>query len=403
MAISSLLQFLNSSPTSWHAVQNIVKRLEQEDFIQLRESESWSSLQPGKKYYTTRNDSSLIAFILPKNKSSNVQLLGSHTDSPALKLKPKPLFLKDGMVLMALEVYGAPLLSSWFNRDLGIAGRVVIEDEKGTLVSQLVFCDSSLVTLPQLAIHLDRDVNEKGFVINKQEGLNGLVGLSPSLPSLEELLNISGEIISHDLFLFPFEEAKHTGDKGCFISGYRLDNLASVYGSLEAFIKQSPANETIQMIALWDHEEIGSQSYFSAGSPFFRSVLERVAGDMESYHQILSQSLCLSIDMAHATHPNHQDKHEPRHPIRLGEGIAIKHSAGYRYATDSLTAAPLIQIAKKNSIPLQHFVTHGNIPAGSTIGPIHAGATGMPTVDIEFPNSPCILPGNLSQHKITLV
>lgn len=385
MSIPSFIEFLNESPTSWHAVDNVSKLLTSKGFHFISETEDWSKLKAGEKHFTTRNGSSLIAFILPTESIQKTMLLGSHTDSPSFKLKPQPLYMKDNLVMLGLEVYGAPLLSSWFNRDLGIAGRVVVEDSKGNSKTLLVNVKDSPVILAQLAIHLDREVNEKGFVVNKQDALNAIVGIADTLPTLNQLLKLSEKIISHDLFLYPLEKACQTGFNKEFLSGYRIDNLASVKASVEALSQVQPSKDTLQMIALWDHEEIGSQSHFSAGAPFLRTVLERIMKDNELFHQMIARSLCLSIDLAHATHPNFNDKHEPRHPIRLGGGVVLKHSSGYRYASDAQTAGWLIQLAKTKSVPLQQFVTHGNIPAGSTIGPIHAGTTGMPTVDLGIP------------------
>lgn len=385
MSVSTFLDFLNSAPTAWHAVKSACEKLQIAGFQQLKESDDWSSLKAGGKYYSTRNGSSLAAFILPTEKTTKTVLLGSHTDSPALKLKPNPLFIKENYLLLALEVYGAPLLTSWFNRDLGIAGRIVVESKNGTPETRLVNCTNTPVLLAQLAIHLDREVNEKGFVVNKQDSLNAIVGLSDTLITLEKLLNVSEPILSHDLFLYPLEKSALIGKDLSLIAGYRIDNLASAYASLEALSKKAPTSHTLQMIALWDHEEIGSQSDFSAGGPFVKRILKRVVPDRESYYQMLTQSLCYSVDLAHATHPNFNDKHEPRHPIRLGGGVVIKHSAGFRYATDAEGAATLKLLAKKCGVETQSFVTHGNIPAGTTIGPIHSAAAGMHTVDLGIP------------------
>jgi aspartyl aminopeptidase len=392
MNIFPFVKFLNESPTSWHAVENAATILISKGFTPIAESDSWSQLKPGGKYFTTRNGSSLVAFVLPTDAIQRTSVLGSHTDSPSLKLKPNPLFLKDNLVMLAVEVYGAPLLTSWFNRDLGIAGRIVVETKNGKVETRLVNVSDMPVTLAQLAIHLDREVNDKGFVVNKQEALNAIVGTAEKLPTLAELLHVDDVILAHDLFLYPLDPARTSGLNDCFISGYRIDNLASAYASIETLGAKSPTKDTLLVAALWDHEEIGSQSHFSAGGPFVKGVLVRLIPDSEEYHRMLARSVCLSIDLAHATHPNANDKHEPRHVIRLGGGVVLKYSSGFRYATDAETAAAVMQVAARKKIPLQQFVTHGNIPAGSTIGPIHAGVTGMRTVDIGIPQ--------LSMHSI---
>lgn len=400
--INDLLTFLNSSPTAWHAVQEMSSQLLKEGFQKLYESECWN-IQPGGRYFVARNDSSLCAFSVPNKAFFQAKLIGSHTDSPSFKLKPNAEFYKENMLMLGLETYGAPLITSWLNRDLGIAGRVIYVDAHGQVVQALVRLDQSPVVIPQLAIHLDRQVNENGLLLNKQEQLAAIAGLDSKgqrlqLPEkqsshLERLLKEKidyQDLLSTDLFLFPLEPARLMGFNQQMLAAYRLDNLGSVHAALKALIKtkDTPSN-ALRMSICWDNEEVGSQTAQGAGSPFLTQVLERITLSLkmprEDYLRLLTQSLCLSVDLAHAQHPNYGDKHEPRHGILMERGVVLKSNAQQRYASDAHSSAAIINLCKQHHIPLQKFVTRSDIPCGTTIGPIHASLTGMPTVDIGYP------------------
>lgn len=399
-----LLQFLNNSPTAWHAVSLCVQELKKQGFQELKEMDRWQ-LKAGGSYFIVRNGSSLCAFTLPTAALEQLQMAASHTDSPSLKLKPNAEFRKENMLMLGVEPYGAPLLASWLNRDLGIAGRVVFLDPKGVQREQLVRLSEAPVILPQLAIHLDRNVNENGLVLNKQEHLAVLAALEGKRPSkqpyLERLLKKQlsiKELLAFDLFLYPLEEARLIGEGGQLLSSYRIDALVSVHAVLEGFLaglKSKKPKNMIKMIAFWDNEEIGSHTAQGAGSPFVPQIIERLMLSMqlsrEDYWRLLSRSACVSVDLAHAVHPNYADKHEPRHPLLLNGGIAVKSNAQQRYASDAHSSAAVIALCKKYKIPFQRYAARGDIPAGTTIGPIHAGLTGMPTVDIG--------PAQLSMHS----
>lgn len=391
--IDHLLTFLNNSPTAWHAVANCAAELTKHGFKELKEEESWN-IKQGGRYFVIRNGSSICAFVIPKKSPQALHIAASHTDSPSFKLKPNPEFLKENMVMLGVEIYGAPLISSWLNRDLGIAGRVVYLDAKGKQHEKLVCIDDAPVVIPQLAIHHDRNVNESGPVLNKQEQLAALAALEVKGKSkssyLERLLKKSlsfKELLAFDLFLYPTEKARLLGEHNEFIASYRIDSLASVHAVLQGLIASSEAGEnTIKMAVFWDNEEIGSNTAQGAGSPFLPQVVERITISLglsrEDYFRILSSSLCASVDLAHALHPSYSDKHEPRHMTLLNKGIAIKAHAQQRYASDARSSAAIIALCKKNKIPYQPYVSRGDVPSGTTIGPIHANLTGMPTVDI---------------------
>lgn len=400
--INDLIHFLDASPTAWHAVANARHQLQQAHFIELSEQNYWD-IQPGQCYFVTRNGSSLCAFITPKQFPKQLRLLASHTDSPSLKLKPQPEMRKHRAILLGVEVYGSPLLSSWLNRDLGIAGRVLYTDHHGHIKESLVCLDRYPVIIPQLAIHLDREVNDKGLMLNRQEHLNALAGLESSFEDnfsfFESLISETidfKQIIAHDLFLYPLEKAQLVGYHDSMISAYRIDSLASVHAALKALIDHAnPLDDEIKMVIFWDNEEVGSHTAQGADSPFFNQILERILngfkGTREDYFCLINRSTCVSIDLAHALHPNYAEKHDSNHQPILGQGIVLKSNAQQRYATSARSTLPVKMMAALKHIPLQTFVSRNDIPCGTTIGPLQASLTGIPTIDIGC--------GQLSMHS----
>lgn len=399
--IQDLMSLLDLSPTAWHAVAAVNNRLQQSEFIELSEQKTWN-IQPGQRYVVTRNGSSLCAFVTPKRRPKRIRLLASHTDSPSLKLKPRSEIRKQHAILLGVEVYGAPLLSSWLNRDLGIAGQVIYTDRQGQIRESIVRLEQHPVTIPQLAIHLDREVNEKGLQLNKQEHLNVLACLESSFkhPSFIEALlreEIDFEqLIGHDLLLFPLEKARLLGYQHSLLSAYRIDSLASVHAALTALLRHpDPLEEDMKMVIFWDNEEIGSHTAQGAESPFFTQIIERIVesfeGTREDYFCLINRSTCISIDLAHALHPNYADKHDAQHQPILGQGIVLKTNAQQRYATSARSSLPVQMMANHQQLPLQRFVSRNDIPCGTTIGPLQACLTGMPTADIGC--------GQLSMHS----
>ncbi len=396
---SKLIHFLNHAPTAWHAVEYSIKELHSQGFQEFKEEEAWH-IKPNGKYYVVRNGSSICAFVMPKKIPAKLHVAAAHTDSPAFKLKPNAEFTKENMVMLGLEIYGGPLIASWLNRDLGIAGRIIYADKKGHQHEKLVNITDCPLVIPQLAIHLDRNVNESGPVLNKQEQLAAIVTLSDkkvlkekktaNTPLLTRLLKKHfpiHELLSTELFVYPLEMARHVGEDHTMIAGYRIDNLISMHAALHGLFEASKAsNDMIKMVVFWDNEEIGSHTAQGAGSPFVPHIIERIALSMgmsrEEYFRLISRSLCASIDVVHALHPNYADKHEPRHPVLLNHGIVIKNSAQFRYASDARSSAAIIALCIEHKIPYQRYVARGDMSCGSTVGPIHANLTGMPTVDI---------------------
>lgn len=391
--------FLENSPTSWHAAREMGNRFALRDFTPLHENERWH-LERGKKYFIVRGGA-LCAFSLPNTHVQKAVILASHTDSPALKLKPYPTFRVQNMDLFRVEPYGAPLLSSWLNRDLVIAGRVIVEGN-GYVEERLVYLDDATCFIPQLAIHLDREVNDKGLVLNKHEHLCPIVGLSDTdeeKNAVETLLrrHLSfNSLLSFELLLVPREAPRFVGLNNEMISSYRLDNLSSAHAALSALAVSEPTENTVQMAIFWDNEEIGSRTKEGAGSPFLEEVLKRIHHsfhrDLEEFFLLKHNSFCVSIDVAHALNPNYPHKHDPQHQPLLGKGIAIKQNADQKYSSSAYAASVIMRACHMLKLPFQSYVNRSDIPSGSTVGPIVAAENGITTIDIGCPQ--------LSMHSI---
>ena len=413
-----LLSFIRESPTPFHAVQSAVDRLHAAGFSALTPQASWRSLAPGG-YYVCVGDSTLVAFVLPqkdpRTELHGFRIIGAHTDSPNLRLKPKAAYEKQGYVQLGVEVYGGALLNSWLDRDLYIAGRVIVRGSDGGLQRRLVKLADPLIRVAQLAIHLDREINDKGLLLNRQEHLAPIVGLlggsssratgkgstdggsatAESLFSglLARALDVAPEaIVSTDLMLADSLSPRRGGLGEELIFAPRLDNLGMCHAALHALLRTATRPTEIgvvPVIALFDHEEVGSNSAYGAQAPILPMLLERIAaattqdGDRrERYLRLLSGSLCVSADMAHAVHPNYADRHEPQHRPHLNGGPVIKHNAQQRYATCGRTAALFAELCARAAVPVQHYVHRTDLPCGSTIGPITATLLAMPTVDV---------------------
>ncbi len=387
--LTDLKAFLESSLTSWHAVQEIANRLAFCDFLLLNEEEKWD-LRLGGRYFIVRGGS-LLAFSIPQSLPKSALILASHTDSPSLKLKPSPLYRTQNMIQIATEVYGAPLLSSWLNRDLTIAGRVVILNHEGNQEERLIHIDDAIAFIPQLAIHLDREVNEKGLLLNKQDHLNpilGLVDLSAEPREVFEILlrrHISfHSLLSFELFLAPSEPARFIGLDHEMLASYRIDNLVGAHAALSAMGKTYEApSEQLRIALFLDHEEIG------ANTVCVSDLLERLAHclkfDIEAWAQLKRSSLCVSIDSGHALNPNYPGKLDPHHSPLLGKGILLKQSASQRYVSEAPAIASFVQACNALNLPYQSYVSRSDIPSGSTLGPLLAKQTGISSIDIGCP------------------
>lgn len=407
-ATRALLEFIDASPTPFHAVAEAARRLEQTGFTRLREEDAWK-LAPGGRHYVTRNGSTLIAFVVGTGAPAEhgFRLVGAHTDSPNLRVKPQPEHTREGYRQVGVEVYGGVLLHTWFDRDLALAGRVLVT---GEAEPRLLKVDRPVARIPTIAIHLNREVNEKGFQVNKQTQLPPIVGLEPPVregqkPSgawLKELvaaaLRIAPDAVEgFDLMFHDAAPSTAAGFDDELIHAPRLDNLGSSHAALEALRAAAPtATAATRGIALYDNEECGSESAEGAASPFLAAVLERVSlcagGSREDLHRALARSRFVSADMAHAVHPHHADRHEPQHMPRLNAGPVIKINTNLRYATNAATQAYFERLCREADVPVQRYVNRTDLPCGTTIGPITAARLGIPTVDVGNPM--------LSMHSI---
>ncbi len=394
MMIANLIDYLNTSVTAYHAVLAAEITLKQKGFIKLDESEVWD-LKANEKYYVIRSESALAAWQMGTGEHRGVRLLGAHTDSPGLHLKPKAQYAKSGYVQLGVEVYGGPLLASWTDRDLSLAGRVIL-NEAGKLNVVPFRSDKVLLRVPQLAIHLNREVNDKGLMLNKQTHMPPILALESKEGStvdtnlikevIAETLGVDmTSIVSWQMECYDTHAASLSGLNDDFIVSGRLDNLAMCHASIEALTSKPFSAPQTAMIALFDNEEIGSATENGAASGFIRDIITRVVGSDGSEHHIqraLANSLCISADGAHAVHPNYAEFHDPQHAVKMNQGPVIKQNANHRYATSAFTAAIFKQLCLDVDVPVQHYAHKTDLPCGSTIGPITATGLGIPVVDV---------------------
>lgn len=392
-----LLDFIDASPSPWHAVAAAGQRLLAQGFHRLEESERWQ-LEAGGRYFVVRGGSSLIAFVpgYEPLAECGLRIVGAHTDSPGLRLKPRAAHASDGVVRLGVEVYGGPILATFADRDLSLAGRVTMRTAQG-LETRLLRFDAPLVRLPNLAIHMNREVNEQGLKFNKQTELPLILGLQQ--PGVEAAGQLSGliaqqlgaaaaDILNCEFAVYDTQKGAFWGAGQEFIADSQLDNLASCHAALTALLAtENPA--ATAMCALFDHEEVGSGSAVGAEGSFLADVLRRIAAnlglDEEDRQRATARSLFISADMAHAWHPNFPAAYEPHHHVLVNAGPVIKTNANQRYATDATTAARFIALCEQAGVPYQQYAHRSDLGCGSTIGPIVAAGLGMPTVDVGCP------------------
>jgi len=401
-----LLQFINASPTAAHAVAEVGRHLETAGFLRLREADAWQ-LAPGGRYFVVRGHTSVIAAIIGSEPlpAAGFRIAGAHVDAPGLRLKPSAAYAANGYVQLGVEVYGGPLLASWTDRDLTLAGRLHLKDEGGGLRTVLVRGDRPLCRIPQLAIHFNREVNDKGLVLNKQQHLPPICGLGAkeafdprrvSTLLAEQAGLDANEVVAADLEVVDLQPATFGGLDEEFIFAARIDNLAGTHAVLNALLRVGDPPAASCVAALFDSEEVGSQTLAGAGSRFLDATLERIAvrdgASREDWHRSLARSLLVSVDGAHAVHPNFADFHDPQHRPLLNGGPVIKINAQQRYATSPETAHWFEQCAVRGGVPVQRYVHRTDLACGSTIGPMTATRLGVPTIDVGSPM--------LSMHSI---
>lgn len=389
-----LMDFLAMSPTPFHAVEQIIYKLECAGYQRLFEADSWK-LETSQGYYVTRNDSSIIAFKLGEDPvAKGINMLGAHTDSPCLKVKPQPDILFNGYYQLGVEVYGGALLNPWFDRDLSLAGRVNYLDEDGDLCSTLVNFETPIAVIPSLAIHLDREAN-KNRSINAQTDIPPVLLKLPNSesddkPSFHDILlqkiqdeTDATEVLDYELSFYDVQEPAYIGLHQDFIASARLDNLLSCYTGLMALTETD--NPGSKLLVCTDHEEVGSVSTSGAQGTFLQSVLERIAGSHENMGRMMDQSMMISADNAHALHPNFADRYDENHGPEINKGPVIKVNANQRYATNGHTSAIFRKLCKQADVPVQSFVVRSDMGCGSTIGPITASNLGVKTLDVGVP------------------
>ncbi|MEO8851306.1 MAG: M18 family aminopeptidase [Allobranchiibius sp.] len=389
-AADGLVDYLNASPSPFHACAATALRLNNAGFHELSEDEAWPA-QPGC-YFVVRGGS-LIAWSThhASNATTPFRVVGAHTDSPNLRIKPRPDLARAGWQLLGVEVYGGPLISSWLDRDLGLSGRVAVRD--GSSARSVLFRDDDpILRISRLAIHLDRSVRD-GEQLNPQQHLSPHWGIG-STPGdfraylaghceVDETDVLGWDVMTHDL-----QPARIFGRDRDLVVGARMDNLATCHAGTSALLSAAESSgdaPVIQVLALFDHEEVGSVSERGAASIFLPVILERIStsrgAGREEHLRALSGSIVASGDMAHATHPNYSERHEPQHTVAINGGPVLKANSQLRYATDAMGAAAFRLACEQAHVPCQDFVVRSDMPCGSTVGPVTSAGTGVNTVD----------------------
>lgn len=383
--LDDLIDYLDASPSPWHAVESTVRRLD--GFEWLDERAAWDDVPAAG--YTVRGGA-LIAWRLPDGSgpATPFRIAGAHTDSPGLRVKPRPDTGAVGWRQLGVEVYGGILNNTWLDRDLGIAGRLVTPDGGSVLVDVA----EPVARVPQLAVHLDRDVNTGGLTLDRQQHLTPVWGLGT--PADGEFADWIGERAGigtaawWELCLYETNGAAVLGADRSLLASGRLDNQVSCWAATQALASAGPVDHGA-MIVLNDHEEVGSASTSGASGPFLEAVLDRIVaargGTVDDRHRAAAASSCISADNAHAVHPNYPDRHDPEHRPAVNAGPALKVNANQRYATSADTASAFVRACDRAGVPHQVFVSRNNVPCGSTIGPLTATRLGIPTADVGVP------------------
>lgn len=383
-----MMRFIEQSPSCYHVICNIKKQLEENGYRELSETMVWE-LNPGGKYYVTRNGSSLLAFEIPEKEAQSFQIAAAHSDSPTFKLKENAELVTDGhYVELNVEKYGGMLYAPWFDRPLSIAGRAIVETD-GVLHIRLVDFGRDMVLIPNLAIHMDKKLNE-GYTYNAQKDLLPVFGEGADTGKLKaqlaELLRVQEQqILATDLYLYNRVKGTVWGAEEEFISSARLDDLQCAYACLQGFLQGKP-KQSINVLCVFDNEEVGSCTKQGADSTLLRDILERIGDSLGRSRQqqkaMLAGSFMVSADNAHAVHPNHPDKADPTNRPYMNRGIVIKCNANQRYTTDAVSAAVFRKLCERASVPVQSYCNRSDVPGGSTLGNLSNRHVSLDTVDI---------------------
>lgn len=383
--IADFIDFIEQSPSSYHAAEVVASRLQDAGFARVDETAQWPSTPGG---YVMVRGGAVMAWFVPENFVGGFKIIGSHTDSPGFMVKPNPDFRNAGWSQLAVEVYGGPILHTWFDRELKLAGQVVLKDGARRLVDT-----GALVRIPNLAIHLHR---EKNFEPDRQVHVQPIIGLDADDVSfadiLAEKLEVDAEEISaYNLITVDSQRGEVFGAGHKFLAAGRMDNLSSVWASMQALISAAEdySGEDVLVLSAFDHEEVGSASRYGAAGPILEDVLTRTAAALgkneEERRQIYARSSCISVDAAHSVHPNYAGKHDPTHHPLIGQGPVTKINANQRYASDATSIHLWESACERAGVPVQRFVGNNAVPCGSTIGPITATRLGIDTVDVGVP------------------
>ena len=386
-----LIKFLDNSPSPFHVVANMEKELSENGFHPLCENDKWD-LKLGESYYVTRNSSSIIAFRIPKEDFKGFQIMASHSDSPTLKIKTNPeIVTENAYVTLNVEKYGGLICSTWFDRPLSVAGRVLVRN--GNKVEEkLLDINKDLLILPNLAIHMNRAVND-GYCYNAQKDMLPLLSMGGKNVKFKEVVAeylgvTESEIISMDLQCYNREGGKIWGLNDEFVSSRRLDDLECAYSSLKGILA-SGKSKNVAVHCVFDNEEVGSGTKQGAAGDFLKATLVRInealGGTEADLYRYISNSFMVSADNAHALHPNYKEKADPTNSVIINKGIVVKHSANQKYTTDAVSQAVLETVCKKAEVPTQNFLNRSDILGGSTLGNISTSQVSLKTVDIGLP------------------
>ena len=400
--VQNLLDFIDAGPSPWHVVKTIEARLATQTpaWERLDETAKWA-LQPGGRYYVVRDDSSIVLFVLGQQSPAETgfRIIGAHTDSPGLRIKPNAASSEDGVLRLGVEVYGGPILATFTDRDLSLAGRIAYKNDQDQIACKLVKFDRPLLRLPNLAIHMNRAVNEEGLKLQKQTELPLILSASTEeqLPQayfsalLQQQTGVAAtRILSWDLAVYDTQKGAFWGPESEFYANSRLDNLASCHAALQALLEPAGLQpDNTRVCAFFDHEEIGSESNKGADGSFLPDVLQRIALasaiDKEDYARALAQSFMISADMAHAYQPNFPNAYDPSHKAIVNKGPVIKINANHRYSSESIAAAMFADWCDQAGVPYQKYSHRCDLPCGSTIGPITSAKLGIRSIDVGSP------------------
>ncbi|WP_167043326.1 M18 family aminopeptidase [Salinibacterium sp. ZJ454] len=381
--IDDFAAFLSASPSSYHAAAEVARRLDEAGFSRQQESAEWDA--PGRGYVL--RDGAVIAWVRPDDATPTTpfRVLGAHTDSPGFKLKPKPTLRRQGWLQAGVEVYGGPLLNSWLDRELELAGRLVTRDGREHLTRTGPF-----LRIPQLAIHLDRGVNNDGLTLDKQRHTAPVFGVGTQGDLIATLADAAGlsahDVVGYDILTADTQPPRRFGQNDELFAAGRMDNLSSVFAGLTALLEAPQDAAHTSVLAAFDHEELGSASRSGASGPFLSDILTRLSGGTERQRlQAYADSWCVSADAGHGIHPNYPERHDPENTPMLGSGPLLKINANQRYATDAHGAALWARACTEAGVATQEFVSNNTIPCGSTIGPLTATRLGIRTVDVGVP------------------